>query len=220
MMTAMDPVRIKDYILSLSSERDSFLSQLRAEAERDRVPIIREETEEFLKTLIKLKAPSLVLEIGTAIAYSTIVMARSCDAGIVTMENYQKRIERARDNIMYSGLSDRIRLMEGDAGELLRKLPEEAGYGSGFDLIFLDAAKGQYINWLPDIKRLMNRGSLLIADNVLQDMTVMESRFTVERRERTTHKRMRDFLYAIKHDPELSSSVIPIGDGVSLSVKI
>ena len=110
-MTAMDPLRIKDYILSLSSERDSFLSQLRAEAERDRVPIIREETEEFLKTLIKLKAPSLVLEIGTAIAYSTIVMARSCDAGIVTMENYQKRIERARDNIMYSGLSDRIRLM-------------------------------------------------------------------------------------------------------------
>ena len=209
----MDYGRIRDYLYSLEPEPDERLEELRAYAEKERVPIIRRETESFLRTLIRARDPKHILEIGTAIGYSALVMAGCTGGDILTMENYEKRIPIARSNIERAGLSERIRLMEGDAGELL------AGLSGSFDFIFLDAAKGQYINWLPDIVRLMDRGAILFADNVLQDLTVLESRFTVERRERTTHSRMREFLYAIKHDERLESSVLPIGDGVSISVR-
>lgn len=209
----MDYGRIRDYLYSLEPEPDERLEELRAYAEAERVPIIRRETESLLRTLIRARDPVHILEIGTAIGYSALVMAGCTGGDILTMENYEKRIPIARSNIERAGLSDRIRLMEGDAGELL------AGLSGSFDFIFLDAAKGQYINWLPDIVRLMDRGAILFADNVLQDLTVLESRFTVERRERTTHSRMREFLYAIKHDERLESSVLPIGDGVSISVR-
>ena len=209
----MDYGRIRDYLYSLEPEPDERLEELRAYAEAERVPIIRRETESLLRTLIRARDPMRILEIGTAIGYSALVMAGCTGGDILTMENYEKRIPIARSNIERAGLSDRIRLMEGDAGELL------AGLSGCFDFIFLDAAKGQYINWLPDIVRLMDRGAILFADNVLQDLTVLESRFTVERRERTTHSRMREFLYAIKHDERLESSVLPIGDGVSISVR-
>ena len=209
----MDYGRIRDYLYSLEPEPDGRLEELRAYAEKERVPIIRRETESFLRTLIRARDPKHILEIGTAIGYSALVMAGCTGGDILTMENYEKRIPIARSNIERAGLSERIRLMEGDAGELL------AGLSGSFDFIFLDAAKGQYINWLPDIVRLMDRGAILFADNVLQDLTVLESRFTVERRERTTHSRMREFLHAIKHDERLESSVLPIGDGVSISVR-
>ena len=209
----MDYGRIRDYLYSLEPEPDERLEELRAYAEAERVPIIRRETESLLRTLIRARDPEHILEIGTAIGYSALVMAGCTGGDILTMENYEKRIPIARSNIERAGLSDRIRLMEGDAGELL------AGLSGSFGFIFLDAAKGQYINWLPDIVRLMDRGAILFADNVLQDLTVLESRFTVERRERTTHSRMREFLYAIKHDERLESSVLPIGDGVSISVR-
>ena len=209
----MDYGRIRDYLYSLELEPDERLEELRAYAEKERVPIIRRETESFLRTLIRARDPKHILEIGTAIGYSALVMAGCTGGDILTMENYEKRIPIARSNIERAGLSERIRLMEGDAGELL------AGLSGSFDFIFLDAAKGQYINWLPDIVRLMDRGAILFADNVLQDLTVLESRFTVERRERTTHSRMREFLHAIKHDERLESSVLPIGDGVSISVR-
>ena len=209
----MDYGRIRDYLYSLEPEPDERLEELRAYAEKERVPIIRRETESFLRTLIRARDPKHILEIGTAIGYSALVMAGCTGGDILTMENYEKRIPIARSNIERAGLSERIRLMEGDAGELL------AGLSGSFDFIFLDAAKGQYINWLPDIVRLMDRGAILFADNVLQDLTVLESRFTVERRERTTHSRMREFLHAIKHDERLESSVLPIGDGVSISVR-
>ena len=209
----MDYGRIRDYLYSLEPEPDERLEELRAYAEAERVPIIRRETESLLRTLIRARDPKHILEIGTAIGYSALVMAGCTGGDILTMENYEKRIPIARSNIERAGLSERIRLMEGDAGELL------AGLSGSFDFIFLDAAKGQYINWLPDIVRLMDRGAILFADNVLQDLTVLESRFTVERRERTTHSRMREFLHAIKHDERLESSVLPIGDGVSISVR-
>ncbi len=209
----MDYGRIRDYLYSLEPEPDERLEELRAYAKAERVPIIRRETESLLRTLIRARDPKHILEIGTAIGYSALVMAGCTGGDILTMENYEKRIPIARSNIERAGLSERIRLMEGDAGELL------AGLSGSFDFIFLDAAKGQYINWLPDIVRLMDRGAILFADNVLQDLTVLESRFTVERRERTTHSRMREFLHAIKHDERLESSVLPIGDGVSISVR-
>ena len=110
-------------------------------------------------------------------------------------------------------MEEKITLLEGDAGEIL------AGLSGSFDFIFMDAAKGQYINWLPDILRLLRDGGLLMSDNVLQDGTIMESRYAVERRDRTIHERMREYLHTLKHMDEFETSILPVGDGVALSVK-
>ncbi|MDO4962437.1 MAG: O-methyltransferase [Eubacteriales bacterium] len=209
--------RISEYLHSLEEDKDEFLSEIRTYAKEHDIPIIRRETESLLRTMLKLKMPSSILEIGAAIGYSSIVMAGASDADIITIENYEKRIPLAHENIKKAGLESRIGLREADAGEVLEELSAE---NKSFDFIFLDAAKGQYLIWLPLIKKLMHEGSVLIADNVLQDRTVAESRFTIARRDRTIHERMREFLYRIKHDPELESSVLNVGDGVSVSVKL
>lgn len=217
----MEYERIRDYLLSIENEADKDLCSMRIYAQENDVPIVRTETESFLRTLCFMKKPKRILEIGTAIAYSTIVMARADETGeshIVTIESYDKRIPIATENLKRAGLigneygCDRVELIHGDATKVLKELDES------FDLIFLDAAKGQYINWLPDIMRLMKSGSVLISDNVLQDNTVMESRYTVDRRDRTTHDRMRSFLRELKQNERLMSSIVPIGDGVSISV--
>ena len=222
----MDYTRIKDYLLSLEGEEDSFLSELRDRAELANVPIIRRETESLLRTLTVLKRPRKILEIGTAVGYSAIVMEKAMDGfcPIITVESYEKRIPEALGNIRNAGFQGVINLLFEDAGEALKALMESGIHSpeinAGFDLVFMDAAKGQYLNWLPMVLELMNTGGLLICDNVLQDLTVMESRFTVERRDRTIHERMRAFLREIKTCDRLESSVISMGDGVSISVKL
>lgn len=133
---------------------------------------------------------------------------------ITTIEKYQPRIVAAKENFRLAGMEDAITLMEGDADKVLEQL------SGTFDFIFMDAAKGQYIHWLPRILELMAEGALLVTDNVLQDGDVAESRFAVERRNRTIHARMRDYLYTLTHMEELKTSIVPIGDGVALSVKI
>lgn len=219
----MEQERIADYLLSLEPEGDGLLNELRDYARTHDVPILRPETESFLRTLMAAKKPGRVLEIGTAIGYSAILMAKAMEKpDIVTIESWEKRIPLAQENLKRAGYEGAVRLIQGDAGRVLKDLiREEEGPsgGRGYDLVFLDAAKGQYIHWLPDILRLMNPGALLVADNVMQDFTVMESRFTIPRRERTTHSRMREFLWEIKHRKDLVSSVLPLGDGVSISVK-
>lgn len=209
----MDERRMHAYLCSLEPEAEPLLTALRAQAEEDGVPILRVETEAFLRTLVAAKQPERILEIGTAIGYSALCMARACAAQITTIESYEKRIPLAQETFQKGGITNRVKLIHGDAGVVLREL------SGSFDFVFLDAAKGQYLRWLPDILRLMAPGALLVSDNVLQEGTVLESRFTVERRERTTHSRMREFLYEIKHHPLLESAVLPLGDGVSLSVK-
>ena len=243
----MERQRIADYLSSLECDADELLKEMRTYAETHGVPIVRLETESFLRTMTAVKRPARILEIGTAIAYSTIVLAREqtrTRAGflsllpeegdklprVVTIESWEKRIPIAGKNLRRAGLSDVVKLVHGDAGHVLKQLLEEyRDHQRGetgdrrseyrFDLVFLDAAKGQYLNWLSDIVELMNEGGILLADNVLQNDTVMEPRVTVERRERTTHSRMREFLYEIKHSERLISSVLPLGDGVSVSVK-
>ena len=131
---------------------------------------------------------------------------------ITTIENYEKRIPLALENFKKAGREDRITLLAGDAADILKDLE------GPFDLIFMDAAKGQYLHFLPDVVRLMAPGSVLISDNVLQDGDIIESRFLVERRNRTIHKRMREYLYQLKHRDDLVTSVLPLGDGVTVSV--
>ena len=192
-----------------------FLEELEQTALRDRVPVIRREMQSFIKTFLAMNQPGRILEVGTAIGFSTLLM---CEYGredlqIVTIENYDKRIPIARENFRRAGREDQITLLEGDAGELLKTLE------GPFDMIFMDAAKGQYIHWLPDIRRLMAKGSVLISDNVLQEGDIIESHYLVERRKRTIYKRMREYLYELKHDPSFVTSILPLGDGVTVSVK-
>jgi predicted O-methyltransferase YrrM len=132
---------------------------------------------------------------------------------ITTIEKYEKRIPLARENFKKAGKEDKITLLEGDAAELLKELK------GPYDMIFMDAAKGQYIHFLPDILRLLPKGGLLISDNVLQEGDILESRYAVTRRNRTIHSRMRDYLYELTHCEELQTDIFPVGDGVTVSVR-
>lgn len=207
--------RMTAYINSLESPGSEICECIRKEALADMVPIIRRETASLLRFFICLTKPKRILEVGTAVAYSAIFMSECMpkDAHITTIEKYEPRIIQAKRNISRAGKEEAITLMEGDAIEILRSLEGE------FDLIFMDAAKGQYIHFLPEVMRLLAPGGLLISDNVLQDGDVMESRFAVTRRNRTIHSRMREYLYTLKHTEELETAVIPIGDGVTVSTK-
>lgn len=206
--------RITDYIISLEKDQGVLLEGIAKKARKERVPILREETAALLETLVALKRPKEILEVGTAVGYSALRMAKAMpeDCRITTIENYRKRIPKAKKNFELAGETGRIQLLEGDAGEFLKTLE------GPYDFIFMDAAKGQYIHWLPDILRIMGPGSLLFSDNVLQDGDIAESRFAVERRDRTIHGRMREYLYQLKHIDELFTSIVPIGDGVAISV--
>ena len=170
----------------------------------------------ILKMFLAVQKPERILEVGTAVGFSAILMAEygRPDARITTIENYEKRFSTAEKNFRESGYADRITFLKGDAAEILKALE------GPYDLIFMDAAKGQYLHFLPETLRLLGPGGVLISDNVLQDGDVIESRFAVERRNRTIHKRMREYLYELKHDPGLRTSIIPLGDGITVSVKV
>ena len=207
--------RIADFIVSLEQGHGDLCEENEKRAREDRVPVIRAETAAFLKTMTAAVSPKAILEVGTAVGYSALLMAQasSGDCVITTIEKYEKRILKARENFRQAGMEERIILLEGDAGQIL------AGLTGSYDLIFMDAAKGQYIHWLPDVLRLLSPGGMLISDNVLQDNTILESRFAVERRDRTIHSRMREYLFQLKNHKDLTTSIIPIGDGVTVSVK-
>ena len=210
--------RLVNYIHSLEPDRSELLETIRAEALAAEIPIIRDETAALLKCFMRMLRPKRILEIGAAVGYSALCMEEACDgqAELLTVESYPPRIEAATRNFARSPYRDRITLVPGDAGALLRRLVEEEQH---FDFIFMDAAKGQYMHWLPQILRLLPSGGVLLSDNVLQDGDIVESRYAVERRNRTIHTRMRDYLYELTHMKEFETSVIPIGDGVALSVK-
>lgn len=207
--------RTTAYINSLDMGSTKLLNQIEEEAGRDCVPIIRRETQSFLKTLLTAKQPRAILEVGTAVGFSALLMCEYAHpkAHVTTIEKYEKRIPIARENFKRAGREKQITLLAGDAAEYLQKMT------GPFDFIFMDAAKGQYIHFLPDVLRLLEPGGLLVSDNVLQDGDLIESRFAVERRNRTIHSRMREYLYELKHNPQLVTSILPLGDGVTLSVK-
>ena len=207
--------RIVTFINSLDTKNSELLETIEKEARRDDVPIIRREMQSFLRVLLMLKQPANVLEVGTAVGFSALLMSESVPAEcrITTIENYEKRIPVARENFRRAGKEEQITLIEGDAADVLKTLE------GPYDFIFMDAAKGQYIHFLPEILRLLPPGGCLVSDNVMQDGDVIESRFAVERRNRTIHARMREYLYELKHHPELETSIIPLGDGVAVSVK-
>ena len=207
--------RMVTYINSLDTGHTPYLENLERTAKQTKVPIIRREMQSFLKVFLKMKQPKRILEVGTAVGFSAVFMAQygEADAEITTIENYEKRIPIARENFEKSGFADRITLIPGDAAEVLKTLD------GPYDFIFMDAAKGQYIHFLPEVLRLLDEHGVLITDNVLQDGDVIESHFVVERRNRTIHKRMREYLFELTHNPELLTSVVPLGDGIAITMK-
>lgn len=207
--------RMVTYINSLDMGNTPLLNEIEREAKADLVPVIRREMQSFLKVLLAIHRPLRVLEVGTAVGFSALLF---CEYGpenmqVTTIEKYEKRIPIARENFRRAGRENQITLLEGDAADILKELREP------YDLIFMDAAKGQYIHFLDDVLRLMKPGSILISDNVLQGGDIIESHYAVERRNRTIYKRMREYLYELKHNDKLLTSVIPLGDGVTVSVR-
>ena len=209
--------RITEYLHSLETSRGELLDTIEKKAIEDGVPIIRSETAALLRSLTAALRPENILEIGTAVGYSALQMCQVMPANchITTIEKYEKRIPEAKENFRKAGEESRITFLEGDADMWLKELK-----GKQFDLVFMDAAKGQYLNWLPLLLDLMPVGAVLISDNVLQDGDVVLSRFAVQRRNRTIHSRMREYLYELKHMEEFETAVIPIGDGVTISTRI
>ncbi len=208
--------RIVSYIHSLCADEEGIAGVIEQEAVADGVPIVRKETRELIRTMLLIRKPVRVLEVGTAVGFSAVYMSRYLppEGHITTIEKWEPRIEQAKVNFHRAGEEDRITLLEGDAAEILGTLQ------GSWDLILMDAAKGQYIHFLPDVLRLLEKGGILISDNVLQDGEVLDSRYVVTRRNRTIHSRMREYLYALKHHPELDTSILPLGDGVALSVRL
>lgn len=207
--------RMVTYINSLDQGNGAFLDQLEQEAKRDLVPIIRREMQSFLKVLLQIKKPKRILEVGTAVGFSALLMCDNTpdDTTVTTIEKYEKRIPIAKENFKKAGMEHRIIFLEGDAMDILKELK------GTYDFIFMDAAKGQYIHFMPEIMRLLEKDGILVSDNVLQEGDIIESHFAVERRNRTIYKRMREYLYELKHDERLLTSIIPIGDGAAVSIR-
>lgn len=211
-----DRQRVIDFIRSFGTDSASpVLCRIEEEAQKDQVPIIRKESRDLLKVLLMMKKPERILEVGAAIGFSSVFMALHTpeETGIVTIENYPPRISRARANIAMAGLGDRITLLAGDASDILKDLQ------GPFDFIFMDAAKGQYIHYFPEVMRLLAPEGILVSDNVLQDGDIFESRYAIRRRNHTIHSRMREYLFALTHTEGLSTVILETGDGMTLSVK-
>ena len=212
----MERERVLDFIRSFSVDRSSdSLKAIEAEAVRDRVPVIRRETRELLRILLQMKKPEKILEVGAAIGFSSVFMGENTPSStkITTIENYPPRIARAKANIAMAGMEERITLLEGDAADWLKELDDS------YDFIFMDAAKGQYIHFLPDVLRLLPKDGVLISDNVLQDGDIFESRYGIRRRNHTIHSRMREYLFALTHNDTLDTVILETGDGMTISVK-
>ena len=208
--------RMAAFIDSFDKGNTPFLDEIEKYAAETQVPVIRKSMQSLLKFLLTLSKPKNILEVGTAIGFSALLMSEygPQDCRITTIEKYEKRIPLAKENFRRAGVEDKVVLLEGDAADILKELT------GSYDMIFMDAAKGQYIHFLPDILRLLSPGGLLVSDNVLQDGDIIQSRFAVARRNRTIHARMRDYLYELKHHPLLETVILPVGDGVTLSTKV
>lgn len=211
----IDKDRVLDFINSVYKNDEKYID-LREYAKENNIPIISESVRDLLFVVLKIKKPKTILELGTAIGYSSLLMSECTDSSITTVENYEERIIKAKENFIKYDKKNKIKLIEGDISEVLIDLEKE---NKKFDFVFLDAAKGQYIKWLPHIKNIMSDESLLFSDNIFHNKDVLESRYLIQKRDRTIHKNMREFIYSIVSDSEFMTKIINIGDGISISIK-
>ncbi len=210
--------RMADFIASLESDMPEYLADLERNALMNEVPIIRKDSQALLRFLIELTRPSEILEIGTAIGFSASLMSEYMPEGckLTTIEKVEMRLKEARKNLAALKRAKDVFLIEDDALNALKDLREQ---GRQFDFIFMDAAKAQYMNFLENALPMLKAGGILVTDNVLQEGSIIDSKFAIERRDRTIHMRMRDYLFKIKHDPKLTTSIVAVGDGMALTLK-
>ena len=206
---------LTQYIRETEPLQAALFRMLEEEAAAEHIPILRYASVPFLRTLITMKKPRRVLEVGTAIGYSALVMLEKmpADGVLDTLELRPDMAQRAERNLRDAGYADRAKVYTGDAAELLPELSEP------YDFIFLDAAKGQYVRWLPDLLRLLKPEGILLADNILQEGTFLLPRSEIPHRDRTIYDRLHSFMEALYACPDLTTGLLNIGDGMSLSVK-
>jgi predicted O-methyltransferase YrrM len=210
--------RLTTFIESMKNDQPFYLEKLQEKALSEGIPIIRPQTRGLIRFLMEVSKPRNILEIGTAVGYSALFMHDSAPAGakILTVEKDAARAAEAERNFAEAGVNadgTAIRLIVGDAGEILPQLQES------FDFIFMDGPKAQYIVYLPEIRRLLAPGGILLSDNILKDGEILESRYAIARRDRTIHARMREYLEALQTDPGFRTVILGTGDGAAVSVK-
>lgn len=205
---------IEQYIKNLIPENEGLIKELERYAIQNSIPIIQKEVANFLDIMINIKRPENILELGTAIGYSSILMSKYSGgrALIKTIERDKKMVDIARNNIASFGLEDKITVVEGDCLEVLENMEDQ------YDMIFIDAGKGHYNHFLPHCIRLLKRDGIIIADNVLFRGMVASDEL-VTRRKVTIVKRMRTYLDEISKNEDLVTSVIPMGDGIAVTTR-
>lgn len=213
---AIVPPYVTEFLRAKTIHNDEFMRSLEEYAEKNSIPIVEPETARFLSVMTRIIKPEKILEVGCAIGYSAILMAKAeKKAHITTLEYNSDMAKEARKNIKMAQLSDRVEVVEADAKDYLSYMEEDGV----FDMIFLDGPKAHYVYMLDDCVRLLRRGGVIISDNVFyKGMTVDDNH--VIRRKITIVKRLRSYLDALMQHPELESSMLPLGDGVTVSVKL
>lgn len=204
---------VTDYLNNTLGSSDEFLSELEKYADENHVPIVTKDTAWFLRSIMAMQKPKEILEIGTAIGYSAILFAKHSDANIITLEKNSDMAKIAEENIEKAGLSDRITVLEGDAMESIKCIE-----GGNFDFVFLDANKSHYKDYLPEILERLDYGGVIVSDNILYKGMVANDEL-VTKRQKTIVKNLREYLNILTNHDELVTSIIPIGDGVALSVR-
>lgn len=206
---------ILHYLRTEQKQLTGALGELEELAHENGVPVIPHETVVFLQFLLKQKQPKNVLEIGTAIGFSASLMAETLgkDAKITTIDRFPVMIEKAKANFTKLGLEDQVTLLEGDAADLLSTLE------GTYDFIFMDSAKSKYITFLPECLRLLSEDGVLMVDDIFQAGTVLQPIEEIPRKNRSIHRHLNEFLEEVTKSPELTSTLLPLGDGVALISK-
>jgi predicted O-methyltransferase YrrM len=217
----IDEERFQVYLECLPDDLPDHLKDLEIKAKKNRIPIIRKDSQKLIKFMLRLKRPAHILEVGTATGFSSLIMAQYSPkkADIFTIEKDHERAEEAQENFNLYDKENKIRLEEGDAAEILERLAADPTKKKYYDFIFMDAAKGQYINFLPYIRVLLRGRGILITDNILQEGSLLDSRYMVPRRDRTIHARMREYVDALMKDKHMDTVLLSAGDGMTLSVR-
>ncbi|HFK9612839.1 TPA: O-methyltransferase [Enterococcus faecium] len=204
-----------DFMRTQQKKLPGELGKLEEEAHVAEVPVIPHETVVFLKFLLGQLQPERILEIGAAIGFSSSVMATTIgeNAHVTTIDRFDVMIEKAKKNYERLGLTDKVTLLEGQAADIL---PELSG---PYDFIFMDNAKSKYIEFLPECLRLLRKGGVLMVDDIFQGGTILLPDEEIPRGKRAIHRKLNEFLRVVMDHPDLTSTILPLGDGVILMTK-
>lgn len=210
--------RFESFLESIPDRLPEHIIRLEIDNIRENIPIIRKGSQRIIRFMLEMKKPVDILEVGTATGFSAIFMLEflSKNAKITTIEKMEERAAKAEENFKKFDKNKQITFIKGGATDILTQLVSK---GHTYDFIFMDAAKGQYINFFADVKKLLKCGGMLITDNMLQEGRLLDSRYTVVRRDRTIHSRMREYVNVLLTDKEFETMLLESGDGMAVSIK-